>query len=49
MSKSNNNCCVVGCNNTYKNTNNIKFFNFPNRPFEKQLKKLWIKAVNRLE
>lgn len=48
MSKSNNNC-VVGCNNTYKNTTAIKFFNFPNRTFEKNLKQLWIKAVNRLE
>jgi len=47
--KSNNNCCVVMCNNTYKNTTNIKFYNFPNRAYEKKTKELWIKAVNRVE
>jgi len=29
-SKSNKICCVVGCSNTYKNTDQIQFYNFPN-------------------
>jgi hypothetical protein len=37
------------CNNTYKNITNIKFYNFPNRAYEKKTKELWIKAVNRVE
>jgi len=34
--KLNNDCSVVMCNNTYKNTTNIKFYNFPNRAYEKK-------------
>lgn len=46
---SNNNYCVVICNNTYKNTTNIKCYNFPIRAHEKKTKDLWIKAVNIVE
>lgn len=41
--------CVVNCNNTYKNKGNLILYSFPNKPHEKELKNLWIKAVNRLE
>lgn len=47
--KSKNNCCVVNCNNYYNNTTNVKFYNFPNRSYEKKTKDRWIKAVNRIE
>ncbi|XP_050437429.1 uncharacterized protein LOC126843746 [Adelges cooleyi] len=40
-------CCVVRCNNNYKNTSNVKFYNFPNRPHERELKQKWVTAVNR--
>lgn len=46
---SNRMCCIVNCNNTYKNTRNVIFYSFPNRPHEKDLKERWVKAVNRLE
>lgn len=46
---SNNNCCVVNCANTYKNTTGIKFYSFPNRKHELHLKERWIKAVNRVQ
>lgn len=49
MSTSKNSCSVINCNNTYRNTTNIKFYNFPNRPYEKETKDRWIKAVNRDE
>lgn len=49
QSKSKNMCCVVNCSNTYKTSKTIKFFSFPNRHYEKELKQKWIKAVNRLE
>ncbi|KAL5237507.1 hypothetical protein ACI65C_004917 [Semiaphis heraclei] len=42
-------CCVVNCSNTYKNTSNVKFFRFPNRPYERELKNHWIRAINRLD
>uniref|UniRef100_A0A2S2PA32 THAP-type domain-containing protein n=1 Tax=Schizaphis graminum TaxID=13262 RepID=A0A2S2PA32_SCHGA len=44
-------CCVVNCNNSYKNTKNksVKFYNFPNKLYEIDLKKKWILAVKRLE
>ncbi|XP_050066075.1 uncharacterized protein LOC126555161 [Aphis gossypii] len=46
---SNRKCCVVNCSNTYKNTSNVKFFRFPNRSYEKELKNKWIQAINRLD
>ncbi|XP_022167831.1 THAP domain-containing protein 6-like, partial [Myzus persicae] len=42
-------CCVVNCSNTYKNTTNVKFYNFPNKPYQSELKKQWIYAVKRLD
>ncbi|KAL5246005.1 hypothetical protein ACI65C_013413 [Semiaphis heraclei] len=47
MSK--NNCCVVHCSNTYKNSTGILFYNFPNRKYEVALKEKWIRAVNRVQ
>lgn len=49
QSKSKKICCVVHCSNTYKNTTNVKFYSFPNKPYEKELKEKWINAVNRIE
>jgi len=49
QSKSKKICCVVNCSNTYKTTTNIKFYSFPNKFYEKELKEKWIKAVNRIE
>lgn len=49
QSKSKKICCVVNCSSTYKNTTNIKFYSFPNKSYEKELKEKWIKAVNRIE
>lgn len=46
---SNQNCCVVNCNNTYANTTNVVSYNFPNRAYQKELKCKWVNAVNRLE
>lgn len=49
--KSNQNCCVVNCHNTYKNTEqNITFYSFPNRnKYEIHQKNKWIDAVKRLK
>lgn len=46
---SNRMCCIVNCNNTYKNSENVIFYSFPNRPHEKDLKERWVTAVKRLE
>lgn len=44
-------CCVKACNNTYANTAgkmpNIKFYAFPSKPYEKERRRLWIRAVRR--
>ncbi|XP_068081431.1 dynactin subunit 6 isoform X1 [Anabrus simplex] len=41
-------CCVVGFKNRYCNTEqSVKFYSFPSRPHEIDLKKQWILAVNR--
>lgn len=45
MSK--NNCCVVGCSNTYKNSSATRFYSFPARPHERERRKQWIAAVRR--
>lgn len=44
-------CYVLNCNNSYKNTKNknVKFYNFPNKTYEIDLKKKWILAVKQLE
>ncbi|XP_069688224.1 uncharacterized protein [Periplaneta americana] len=43
-------CCVFSCNNRYCNTEkNVKFYSFPSRPHEMDLKRRWIIAVNRKE
>ncbi|VVC45800.1 Zinc finger, C2CH-type,Harbinger transposase-derived nuclease domain,Transposase, Helix-turn-helix [Cinara cedri] len=42
-------CCIIGCQNTNKNTSNITFYSFPGRPQDKELKQKWIEAVNRLD
>ncbi|XP_077485852.1 uncharacterized protein LOC144096908 [Amblyomma americanum] len=44
---SNNNCCVVGCSNTYKNTPETRFYSFPARPYERERRQQWIAAVRR--
>ncbi|KAB0796917.1 hypothetical protein PPYR_10978 [Photinus pyralis] len=42
-------CCVVGCSNSYINTDSsVKFYSFPNRPYELQKKENWIKKVRRV-
>ncbi|XP_060845742.1 uncharacterized protein LOC132925355 [Rhopalosiphum padi] len=46
---SNRMCCIVNCNNTYKNSKNVIFYSFPNRPHEKNLKDRWVKAVKPLD
>ncbi|XP_069687116.1 zinc finger protein 79-like isoform X2 [Periplaneta americana] len=45
--KSNVNCCVVGCSNTYNNTDDVIFYTFPTKSTEVERRKLWIRAVNR--
>ena len=37
-------CCAVGCHNTYKKSNGIKFYRFPADP---EKKAQWVAAVNR--
>ncbi|XP_077523288.1 uncharacterized protein LOC144134204 [Amblyomma americanum] len=44
---SNNNCCVVGCSNTYKNTPETRCYSFPARPYERERRQQWIAAVRR--
>ncbi|XP_031335979.1 uncharacterized protein LOC116169656 [Photinus pyralis] len=42
-------CCVVGCSNSYINTDSsVKFYSFPNRPYELQRRENWIKEVKRV-
>ncbi|XP_067010580.2 THAP domain-containing protein 11 isoform X2 [Anabrus simplex] len=41
-------CSVVGCKNRYCNTEeSVKFYSFPSRPHEMDLRRRWILAVNR--
>lgn len=41
-------CCVVGCHNTYANTSKqVKFYRFPNKPYEQLRRKVWINSVHR--
>ncbi|XP_077531435.1 uncharacterized protein LOC144143528 [Haemaphysalis longicornis] len=44
-------CSVEACNNTYANTAGklpkIKFYVFPSKPYEKERRRLWIRAVRR--
>lgn len=49
ISKSKNNCSVVNCSNTYKNTKDIVFYRFPNRSYEKETRERWIRAINRVQ
>ncbi|XP_077533838.1 uncharacterized protein LOC144145879 isoform X2 [Haemaphysalis longicornis] len=44
---SQNNCCVVGCSNTYKNSPGTRFYPFPGRPYEYERRERWIAAVRR--
>ncbi|XP_064463425.1 peroxynitrite isomerase THAP4-like [Ornithodoros turicata] len=43
-------CCVVGCNNSYRNSKgkDIKFYSFPSKPYEKNRRQRWISAVRRV-
>lgn len=44
------NCCVVGCTNTEeKAAGGAKFYSFPAREHEKERKRAWVAAVNRLD
>ncbi|XP_050038155.1 uncharacterized protein [Dermacentor andersoni] len=45
--KSRNNCCVVGCSNTYENSSETTFYSFPGRPHERERREQWIAAVRR--
>ncbi|XP_077511431.1 THAP domain-containing protein 1-like isoform X1 [Amblyomma americanum] len=44
---SRNNCCVVGCSNTYKNSPGTHFYKFPVLPHEQERRRRWIGAVRR--
>ncbi|CAN7988819.1 unnamed protein product [Ixodes hexagonus] len=45
--KSLNNCCVVGCNSTYKNSSDTKFYGFPTKPYEAERRATWTRLVRR--
>uniref|UniRef100_A0A224Z926 THAP domain-containing protein 11-like n=1 Tax=Rhipicephalus zambeziensis TaxID=60191 RepID=A0A224Z926_9ACAR len=45
MSK--NNCCVVGCSNTYKKSPGTHFYTFPVLFHERERRRRWIAAVRR--
>lgn len=45
--KSRNNCCVVGCNNTYKNSPDTKFYGFPAKFYETERRAVWVRLVRR--
>lgn len=38
-------CCVVGCTSNYQNRDDIKFYCFPGRTWEKERKITWIANV----
>lgn len=43
-------CCVVGCGNTYNNTDvSVKFYSFPARPHELKRRIKWINSVRRIK
>ncbi|XP_037525171.1 zinc finger protein 502 isoform X2 [Rhipicephalus sanguineus] len=44
---SRNNCCVVGCSNTYKNSPGTHFYKFPVLFYEQERRRRWIAAVRR--
>lgn len=46
--RSNNNCCVVGCKNTYSTAPGISFYSFPNEKYYAERRQKWIRAVNRV-
>jgi hypothetical protein len=42
------NCCVVGCQNNYSNTDkSVKFYSFPSKPHELERRRQWIYAIKR--
>ncbi|XP_016662321.1 uncharacterized protein LOC100160767 [Acyrthosiphon pisum] len=47
---SNRMCCVVDCHNTYRNTKGkgVTFYTFPSKKHEQHIKKLWIRAIRRV-
>ncbi|XP_040061253.1 uncharacterized protein LOC115314971 [Ixodes scapularis] len=45
--KSRNNCCVVGCNSTYKNSPDTKFYGFPAKSYETERRAVWTRLVRR--
>lgn len=47
--RSNNNCCVVGCKNTYSTAPGISFYSFPNEKYYAERRQKWIRAVNRVK
>ncbi|KAF2903636.1 hypothetical protein ILUMI_02543, partial [Ignelater luminosus] len=41
-------CCVVNCSSSYANTSDdVKFYRFPSRSYEKNRRKTWINNVDR--
>lgn len=45
---SRNNCCVVGCSNTHKNSPGTHFYKFPALLHERERRRRWIAAVRRI-
>ncbi|CAN7981578.1 unnamed protein product [Ixodes pacificus] len=45
--KSHNNCCVVGCINTYENAHDTRFYSFPSKPYEVERRAAWVRLVRR--
>ncbi|XP_077546035.1 uncharacterized protein LOC144158770 [Haemaphysalis longicornis] len=43
-------CCVVGCHNHSKNTQEppVKFYRFPSKVFDEERRRAWIRAVRRV-
>ncbi|KAG0421034.1 hypothetical protein HPB47_003066 [Ixodes persulcatus] len=45
--KSHNNCCVVGCINTYENAPDTRFYSFPSKPYEVERRAAWVRLHQR--
>ncbi|XP_039300183.1 uncharacterized protein LOC111062206 [Nilaparvata lugens] len=49
MPRSKVNCSVVGCHNNYMNTENVVFYSFPTRSWDKERREKWISSVKRIK
>ncbi|KAG0417666.1 hypothetical protein HPB47_005429 [Ixodes persulcatus] len=45
--ESHNNCCVDGCNSTYKGAHGTKFYGFPSKPYEAECRTAWVRLLRR--